>query len=323
MRATAIAHPMQALVKYHGLKDWNLRLPYHDSISVNLDALWTKTTVEFGDFEKDSITINDIEQDGNVLQRSLSVVDKIRVMADLEARVKIVSMNNLALGEVKGLGYSSSGGAALAAAAFKSAGLDSKYGLDMSIISRIARLLAGSACRSVIGEYSRWYAGKDDLTSFAEKIASKDDLDIGMIAVPLPSDFSTEEAHREVESSGFFHARIESVIKRVNEMERVIKDGSIEKVGELAELDSLELHALTMTGTRRMILLKPESLRLIQMVRKKRNQGLPVYFSMQTGPSVFINTYPENLEEILEEIRSLGMTGIRSGVGEGVRIVSD
>ena len=126
MRATAIAHPMQALVKYHGLKDWNLRLPYHDSISVNLDALWTKTTVEFGDFEKDSITINDIEQDGNVLQRSLSVVDKIRVMADLEARVKIVSMNNLALGEVKGLGYSSSGGAALAAAPFKSAGLDSK-----------------------------------------------------------------------------------------------------------------------------------------------------------------------------------------------------
>jgi len=30
---------MQALVKYHGLKDWKLRLPYHDSISVNTTSL--------------------------------------------------------------------------------------------------------------------------------------------------------------------------------------------------------------------------------------------------------------------------------------------
>ena len=51
MKSTAIAHPMQGLLKYHGLKDWDLRIPYHDSISFTLDSLWTKTSVEFGNFE--------------------------------------------------------------------------------------------------------------------------------------------------------------------------------------------------------------------------------------------------------------------------------
>ena len=50
-KATAIAHTMQGLLKYHGLKNHELRIPFHDSISVNLDALYTKTTVEFGNYE--------------------------------------------------------------------------------------------------------------------------------------------------------------------------------------------------------------------------------------------------------------------------------
>ena len=52
MKATAIAHPMQGLIKYHGLRNEKLRIPFHDSISVNVDKLWTKTTVEFGDYKQ-------------------------------------------------------------------------------------------------------------------------------------------------------------------------------------------------------------------------------------------------------------------------------
>ena len=61
-KATAIAHTMQGLLKYHGLKDYDLRIPFHDSISVNLEALWTKTTVEFGNWENDSLIINGKDQ---------------------------------------------------------------------------------------------------------------------------------------------------------------------------------------------------------------------------------------------------------------------
>ena len=39
------ANTMQALVKYHGLKDWKLRIPYHDSISVNTTSLGSEVVV--------------------------------------------------------------------------------------------------------------------------------------------------------------------------------------------------------------------------------------------------------------------------------------
>ena len=66
-KATAKAHAMQGLLKYHGMKDSKLRIPYHDSISVCLDALFTKTTVEFGSFEKDELIINNDIQIPSVL----------------------------------------------------------------------------------------------------------------------------------------------------------------------------------------------------------------------------------------------------------------
>ena len=59
LKATAIAHPIQGLIKYHGLKDPRLRIPYHDSISVCANAMYTKTTVEFReDLPDDEATIN-------------------------------------------------------------------------------------------------------------------------------------------------------------------------------------------------------------------------------------------------------------------------
>ena len=48
MKASATAYPIQGLIKYHGLKDELLRLPYHDSISVCTAPLMTHTTIEFG-----------------------------------------------------------------------------------------------------------------------------------------------------------------------------------------------------------------------------------------------------------------------------------
>jgi len=47
MKATAKAHPIQGLVKYHGLRDEELRLPYHDSISVCTAPSRTVTTAAF------------------------------------------------------------------------------------------------------------------------------------------------------------------------------------------------------------------------------------------------------------------------------------
>lgn len=321
MKATAIAHPMQALLKYHGLIDKELRIPFHDSISVNVDALHTKTTVEFGDFEQDTVMMNGKEMRRTPLQRCLTVINRVRELADITERCRVSSENSLSYSEAKGLGFSSAGGAALAGAAFRAANLDDRYGWDLKVISRIARRLAGSASRSVAGEYARWYTGKDDESSYAENIATKSDLDLGILIVPVPSDIRTEDVHSDVTTSPFFEARIKSANARIEEMEDAIKAGDLEKVAHLVETDSLELHGLTMTGKHGLVAYKPESIQVITEVRKMRQEGIPAYFSMQTGPSVFINTYPERIPEVQERISFLGLKTIRTGIGEGVRIV--
>ena len=54
-RATAIAHPNIAFIKYWGNRDDALRLPANSSLSMNLAALAT-TTVEFrSDLDADSV----------------------------------------------------------------------------------------------------------------------------------------------------------------------------------------------------------------------------------------------------------------------------
>ena len=321
-KATAIAHTMEGLVKYHGLKDWDLRIPYHDSISVNLEALWTKTTVEFGNFQKDTVSIDDRVVSGHALERCCAILNEVRRISKMNLKAKVTSKNNIDSKSAKGLGYSSSAGAALATAAFKAASLDDEYGWDMKIISRIARRLAGSACRSVVGEYARWFAGSSDETSYGTRIASSKELELAIIVVPLPSKIRTEDAHRDVETSPFFEARLNSAERRIEHMIRAIKKGNLESVGEMAEADSLELHGVTMTGDNRIIIYEPDSIRVINEVLKIRKNGIPAYFSMQTGPSVFINTYPKYAKEVQGKIDMLGLKTILSRIGGEAKIIT-
>ncbi|GBC69827.1 hypothetical protein HRbin01_01531 [archaeon HR01] len=321
MKAKAIAHPMQALVKYHGLRDWEMRIPYHDSISVNLAAFHTVTEVEFGDFPADTAELNGVQVSGRELERILKVVDRVRQLADMDERVRIVSYNSLPPGTAKGLGFSSSAGAALATAAFKAAGLDREYGWDFRLLSRIARLLAGSACRSVVGYYARWYAGTCDEDSYAVSFSDGGNLPLGIIVIPLPAGFSTEAAHREAELSPFFQQRCITAQRRCDEVQKAIIDGDLETFGQLVEQDSLELHAVTMTGPSRLVLMTPQTLKAIRAVEMMRREGVKCYYSMQTGPTVYVNTYREDMDYVLSRLEDEGLKPMVSGVGGPARLL--
>jgi len=78
VKATAIAHPIQGLIKYHGLADERLRLPFHDSISVCTAPLTTRTTIEFGDFPRDDASVDGRPLSGHEMARVLAVVDVTR-----------------------------------------------------------------------------------------------------------------------------------------------------------------------------------------------------------------------------------------------------
>jgi phosphomevalonate decarboxylase len=310
------ANTMQALVKYHGLRDWNLRIPYHDSISVNTTSLGSQVVVREAKEGRDGDLLVDGKKNEDALRRIQKVSERLAGKGFEELGLHLDSGNFPHL-DAKGLGFSSSAGAALTLALFHAVGTDSP---DYTELSRVARLFAGSAARTVVGGYSRLYAGKGYEDTYAEKFADEKDLPLRMVIVPLTSPVRTEDAHREVESSPFFKARIESASKRCEEMEKAIRGGDLRSLGELVEQDTLELHSITMTGANRLVIMSPDTVRIISKVRELRSNSVEAYFSMQTGPSVFINTNEEDEDKVRRAISHMGYKTIASGVGREARI---
>ncbi len=308
MKGSAIAHPIEGLIKYHGLKDETLRIPFHDSISVATSPTASHTTVEFGKFKKDTASVDGKRLAGRELERVVFVVDEVRRRSGLDLKFRMVSKNNF-MSNV-GLGASASGFAALAVAASKAAGLK----LSLEKMSVIARRGAGSATRSVTGGFSRWRAGFEDEESYSYQIASED-LQMGIVVALIPAFKFTENAHRAVLTSPFFHSRLAFVHGALAEMENAIRKRNIEKIGILAERDSLILHGITMTSIDEMMLWRPETVKVILEVKKMRSEGLPAFFSIDTGATVYVNTKPKHVREVEGRIKDLGIETIRCGVG--------
>ena len=316
MKASAVAHPIQGLIKYHGLKDETLRLPYHDSISVATSPTVSHTTIEFGRVKKDSAKVDGRKLVGREMERVLAVVNQVRRKAGSKDKFRMVSENNFPSNV--GLGASASGFAALAISACEALGLD----LSLEEISVIARRGAGSATRSVTGAFSRWKTGAMDEDSYSFQIESES-LQMGIVVALIPAFKFTENAHRAVLGSPFFHSRLAYIHDALSEMESAIKKHDIPKIGMLAERDSLILHGITMTGIDEMILWRPETVRVILEVRKMRAEGLPAYFSIDTGATVYVNTTTENVKKVERRVRRLGIKTLVCGVGGSARVVED
>jgi phosphomevalonate decarboxylase len=315
MKTTVIAHPIQGLVKYHGLKDPRLRIPFHDSISVCAEALETTTTVEADKTQKeDLITINGNRILGRERNRIEIVLNLLRGMAGYSGHFRIVSRNSLIEG--KGLGFSASGFAALGLAACACLDLD----IDPISLSETVRLGAGSATRSLAGSFSVWYADRNG-RSYAEQLVDPEDVDLNMIIVPIPSAIKTDEAHVEALSSPLFEARLRNIETMIRSMRTAIENGDVPAIGKLAEEDTLNLHAITMTGKSHIVLWEPDTVRIIREVIKMRQEDVPAWYSMDTGPSVFVNTTGDYVGEVADRLHELELPEvIVSNVGGKPRL---
>jgi len=315
-KASAAAHPIQGLIKYHGLVDPELRIPYHDSISVCTAPTETRTTIVFGKSYKNEISINDKPADDRTRERVNKVVDRALAIAGEKLHYKMASTNNFPSNI--GLGASASGFAALATA------LDAALGLRLSRrdLSRLARLGAGSASRAVAGGYAYWSAGSSDVSSYAYQLADES-FKMGIVGAIVPAFKVTDDMHADVVTSPFFHSRMAYLHRALAEMEDAIAMRDIPKIGDLAERDTLVLHGITMTGRAERILWRPETLKVILEVQKMREEGMAAWFSIDTGATVYVNCPPESVARVEERVKALGVQTLRMGVGGASREISE
>jgi diphosphomevalonate decarboxylase len=293
------------------LRDKKRRIPFHDSISVCAGQLYTTATIEFDKrYPEDRIEINNAPAAGREAERVLDVVNYLRKITKTKEHFRLASRNNIAEG--KGLGFSAAAFASIAMAGSRALNLD----LKTERLSEVARLGAGSASRSVAGGFALWHASKNG-RSYAEQLSLGENMKFAMAIVPIASSIKTDMAHAEAVSSPFFKARVKEVNTNLRKMRSAIVKGDLPKIGSLAEHDSLSLHAITMTGTTRLFLITPDTIRIIErVVDLREKQGIPVWFSLDTGPSVWMNTTTEYVDRVAEDIRrDSGLTVLTSGVG--------
>jgi phosphomevalonate decarboxylase len=318
MKATARAHPIQGLVKYHGMRDHDLRLPYHDSISVCTAPSNTTTTVEFDDtFDGDQYVIDGETVDGRGRERIEAVVSRVRELAGVDAPVRFASENDFPTNV--GFGSSSSGFAAAARALCAAAGLD----CTLPEISTVARRGSASAARAVTGGFSDLHVGLNDIDCRSERIDTELAEDLRMVAALVPAYKETEEAHREAAESHMFDARLAHIHGQLAEMRDALREGDFERTFSLAEHDSLSLAATTMTGPAGWVYWRPATLEIFQVVRELRESGIPVYFSTDTGASVYVNTTVEYVEHVEDAVADCGVETRVWEVGGPARVLDE
>ena len=216
-----------------------------------MKSLDTVTTVETGNrLQRDRILINGTVPTTGEELRARVVIDKLRELGGQKTRVRVESRNANVKG--KGLGFSASGFAALGLASSKALGLS----LEPRELSEVVRLGAGSATRSLVGGFSIWYANRKG-RSYAEQLASASSIGLRTLIVPIPSNIKTDRAHADVLTSPFFKARLAYVKGVVQKMRRAIARKDASEVSRLAEVDTLNLHAITMTGRLETVLVSP------------------------------------------------------------------
>jgi diphosphomevalonate decarboxylase len=304
--ATAQAFANIAFIKYWGNRDNTLRLPSNGSISMNLDGLYTRTTVSFQpSLPFDELIINGHEVTGPGLDRISYILDIIRGMANIHERAEVMSENNFPSGA--GIASSAAAFAALALAGSKAAGLK----LSEPELSRLARRGSGSAARSIPGGFVEWQAGTSDEDSFAFSIAEPDHwnlIDCVAIVSAAHKKTGSTEGHSLAGTSPLQAARIADAPRRLDICRKAILERDFNTFASIVELDSDMMHAVMMTSTPALHYWKPASLEVMVCVRQWRMEGIPVCYTVDAGPNIHVicpETEAHIIENRLREIKGV------------------
>jgi diphosphomevalonate decarboxylase len=319
---TAIAHPNIALIKYWGNLDDTLRIPSNGSISMNLAALETRTTVQIDDsLSADQVMLNSQPANARDYARITTFLDIIRAKAKAHSYLRMESANNFPTGS--GIASSASGFAALALAGATVYGL----ALDEPALSRLARRGSGSACRSIPAGFVEWRPGHADEDSYAFSLAVPGHWDlVDLVALVDEGQKKTgsTEGHPTARSSPLQSARVEDAERRLALCRHAIARRDFEALTRVAEQDCLMMHAVMLTSTTVLIYWQPATLQVMQVVIQMRGEGLPAFFTIDAGANVHVLTPHQHTAEVEDKLRSIpGISDVLvSTAGGPARLVS-
>lgn len=306
MKATAKANTNIALIKYWGKRDEKLFLPMNGSISITLDRFYTITAVEFKrDLQKDVFLLNNQLASEAEGQKVFRFLDIIRELSGTDLNAVITSENRVPT--AAGFASSASGFAALSAAAAKALNLE----LSEKELSALARRGSGSACRSIYGGYVEWQKGEraDGKDSVAHQLLPEDRWNISILSVMVASKqkkiSSREGMKRTVETSPFYAGWLQTIDTDLQKAREAIISKDFEKLGRVVEANALKMHATMLGATPPFFYWQSGTMEVMEQVQNLREDGIPVYFTIDAGANVKVLCLPEDEQKVYEALLTL------------------
>lgn len=179
--------------------------------------------------------------------------------------------------------------------------------------SLLARLGSGSACRSVKGQVVVWgnqtnIKGSTDLygVEFPNEIHDnfKNYQDTILLVDKGEKQVSSTVGHDLMHNHPYAERRFAQAHENLDALISIFKSGDLDAFIKIVESEALTLHAMMMTSMPYFILMKPNTLQIINAIWKFRNETqIPVCFTLDAGANVHV-LYPENVsEKVLQFIK--------------------
>ncbi|PKP40289.1 MAG: diphosphomevalonate decarboxylase [Bacteroidetes bacterium HGW-Bacteroidetes-13] len=309
-----------ALVKYWGKTA--VQIPANPSVSFTLNHSKTVTALYYKYLENASPEVSfDLIFEGKFNE---AFKPKIRKFFELvETYVPFVKHYHFEIHTHNTFPHSSgiaSSASSMGALAFGLIQLEKKLNPELSEsflnqkASFLARLGSGSACRSIEGPLVVW--GKHaQVKESSDLFGVKPALEIH----PVFSDYqdtillidigeksvSSSQGHQLMHGHPFAQNRFAQAHDQLSKLLIALEIGDLDQFIKITESEALTLHAMMMTSQPYFILMKPETLRVIEKVWAFRKEtAVPLCFTLDAGANVHL-LYPKaNKKTVLDFIQS-------------------
>ena len=316
MRATAIAQPNIALIKYWGKRDTERNLPAVGSISITLRELYTRMHVELdADAVADSLQVNGAP-DETMLPRLSACLD--RVAGGDRLRARITSESNFPI--AAGLASSASAFAALTVAGAHAAQKD----LSIATLASLAGQASGSAARSLLGGFVELENRGEDIAVSALCEPAEWPLDVVVAITETGPKAVGSTAAMEISrhTSPFYQSWLERQPHDLDIARDAIARRDFGGLAAIAEHNCLKMHSIMWASRPPLVYWNAATMRCLQTVRKLQGSGADVFFTIDAGPQVKAVCLPEHTQAVAAALRdSPGVVDIMiSGLGSGARL---
>ncbi|MEZ4803587.1 MAG: diphosphomevalonate decarboxylase [Gelidibacter sp.] len=308
-----------ALIKYWGKK--KDQIPENPSISFTLNNCKTITSVSFSKKKDSSGFSFEVflhgEKKDDFKPKIQTFFERIEKFLSFLKDYHFVIETENTFPHSSGIASSASGMSTLALCLMS---IEEDLGLDYfdnyfyKKASFLARLGSGSACRSIEGDLVVWgqtdsIDGSTDLfgIKYPYKVHEnfKGYQDTILLVDKGEKQVSSTVGHNLMHNHPYAKNRFQQAHDNLEKLKPILESGDLDGFISLVESEALTLHAMMMTSKPYFILMKPNTLEIINKIWKFRQETKShISFTLDAGANVHV-LYPKNeTAQILEFIKS-------------------